>query len=236
MKTVFHENKSRGLADHGWLVSRHTFSFGGYQNPERMGFGLLRVINDDRVAPAMGFGTHPHDNMEIISIPLKGLLEHKDSMGNSFTISAGEVQVMSAGTGVTHSEYNGSESEEVEFLQIWVQPRKRDIEPRYDQKNFDTKGQQDSFQVIVSPEGGGGVTINQTAWFSLASLTEGKVLHYKKQSKENGVYFFVLEGRGFVAEQKLAARDGLGVVDGNDIRLEASSGFKLLVMEVPMQQ
>ena len=152
MATIYHKADSRGHADHGWLLSRHTFSFADYYNPERINFGLLRVLNDDIVKPSMGFGTHPHDNMEIISIPLNGSLRHQDSMGNRHVITAGEVQVMSAGTGVTHSEYNNSDTEEVNFLQIWVFPRKRNLTPRYGQKRFKKQDRRNDFQLIVSPE------------------------------------------------------------------------------------
>lgn len=235
MKNVYHENSTRGLADHGWLVSRHTFSFAGYHDPDRMNFGLLRVINDDTVSPSMGFGTHPHENMEIISIPLKGSLRHEDSMGNKHIITAGEVQVMSAGSGITHSEYNNSESENVEFLQIWVLPKERDIKPRYDQMRFN-KGERDNlFQLVVAPDTTGAVSIHQNAWFSLADISPGTTLEYSKHVEGNGVYFLVLEGEGSVAGHKVFRRDGLGLVDGGDCAVESFNGLQLLVMEVPMK-
>ena len=168
---TYHKNESRGLADHDWLISRHTFSFAGYYNPERMNFGLLRVLNDDIVKPSMGFGTHPHENMEIISIPLSGALRHQDSMGNKHIISTGEVQIMSAGSGLTHSEYNNSSSDDVNFLQIWVLPKEKDITPRYGQKLFDVSGRQNRFQRVVTPQASEEtIWINQDAWFSLADI------------------------------------------------------------------
>jgi len=190
MQPMYHDNQSRGLADHGWLKSRHTFSFADYYNPERMNFGILRVLNDDIVTPSMGFGTHPHENMEIISIPLSGSLRHQDSMGNKHIISTGEVQIMSAGSGITHSEYNNSPSGDVNFLQIWVLPKERDITPRYDQKVFDEGNRKNRFQLLVSPENSDKtVLINQDAWFSLADIEAEKQVTYEKNNKKNGVYF-----------------------------------------------
>lgn len=235
MEKIYHENSTRGLADHGWLVSRHTFSFGGYHNPERMNFGLLRVINDDMVAPSMGFGTHPHENMEIISIPLKGSLRHEDSMGNNHVITKGEIQVMSAGSGITHSEYNNSESDNVEFLQIWVLPNEIDITPRYDQIRFEKEERKNRFQLVVAPDSESAVSIHQDAWFSLIDLSPSTTQQYRKHMRQNGVYFFVLDGEGSVAGQKVYKRDGVGMKDGDDISVEAFSGLQLLVMEVPMQ-
>ena len=235
MKPTYHENESRGLADHGWLKSRHTFSFSSYHNPERMNFGLLRVINDDIVKPSMGFGTHPHENMEIISIPLSGSLRHQDSMGNKHIISTGEVQIMSAGSGITHSEYNNSSSEEVKFLQIWVLPKEKDINPRYDQKIFDVVNRRNRFQLLVAPETSEeAVWINQDAWFSLADIEAEQQVNYEKNNTRNGVYFFVIEGNANIDGNDVKQRDGLGIIDGETYPIVAQSKTQLLAIEVPL--
>jgi len=235
MKKTLHKADTRGVADHGWLRSRHTFSFAEYQNPERMRFGLMRVINDDVVQPTMGFGTHPHENMEIISIPLTGKLRHEDSMGNVQEIVAGEVQIMSAGTGITHSEYNGSESEPVNFLQIWVLPEVRDIEPRYDQKLFSVDDRQGRLQNIVSPDrNDDGVWINQQVWFWLGDFKAGQSDTFTIKRSGNGVYFFVLEGTVIVAGEQLERRDGIGIENAENVEVEATEDCQLLVMDVPM--
>jgi redox-sensitive bicupin YhaK (pirin superfamily) len=235
MKPMYHENQSRGLADHGWLKSRHTFSFADYYNPESMNFGLLRVLNDDIVTPSMGFGTHPHENMEIISIPLSGALRHQDSMGNKHIISTGEVQIMSAGSGITHSEYNDSSSEDVNFLQIWVLPKERDITPRYDQKLFDEGNRKNRFQLLVAPENSEEtVLINQDAWFSLADIEAEKQVVYEKNDKKNGVYFFVIEGNVNIDGNAVKKRDGLGIVDGKTYPIVAQSKAQILAIEVPL--
>ncbi len=235
MKPMYHENQSRGLADHGWLKSRHTFSFADYYNPERMNFGLLRVLNDDIVTPSMGFGTHPHENMEIISIPLSGALRHQDSMGNKHIISTGEVQIMSAGSGITHSEYNNSSSEDVNFLQIWVLPKERGITPRYDQKLFDEDNRKNRFQLLVAPENSEEtVLINQDAWFSLADIETEKQVVYEKNDKKNGVYFFVIEGNVNIDGNAVKRRDGLGIVDGKTYPIVAQNKAQILVIEVPL--
>ena len=236
MKKTLHKADPRGVAEHGWLSSRHTFSFAGYHDPERMRFGLLRVINDDVVQPGMGFGTHPHENMEIISIPITGELRHQDSMGNIQRIKAGEVQIMSAGTGITHSEYNGSESEPVNFLQIWVLPKERDIEPRYDQKLFSRDQRQGRFQNVVAPDqNDGGVWINQDAWFWLGDFAASQSDTYTIKRAGNGAYFFVLEGAVTVASEQLERRDGLGIEDAASVDVEATEDCQLLVMDVPVQ-
>ncbi len=235
MKSIYHQNESRGLADHGWLKSRHTFSFASYYNPERMNFGLLRVLNDDIVKPSMGFGTHPHENMEIISIPLSGSLRHQDSMGNTHIISAGEVQIMSAGSGITHSEYNNSSSEDVNFLQIWVLPKERDITPRYDQKIFDEGNRENRFQLLVAPEDSDEtVWINQQAWFSLADIEAEQRVRYDKNDKKNGVYFFVIKGNVNIEGNDVKQRDGLGVIDGETYPVFAQTKTELLAIEVPL--
>jgi len=237
MKTVLHKANTRGHANHGWLNTHHTFSFANYMNPERMNFGALRVLNDDIVAPGMGFGTHPHDNMEIISIPLRGDLEHKDNMeGIPKTIKSGDVQIMSAGTGVFHSEYNPNDDKEVNFLQVWVFPKERDIEPRYDQKTYTEAGRQNQWQTVVSPEkGGSALWINQDAWFSLGKLEAGKSLEYKMHKPNSGLYTFVLNGQLKVANEDLQKRDGLGVWDAQTVSFEATQDAEVLLMEVPMQ-
>ena len=236
MKKTVHKANMRGVAEHGWLSSRHTFSFAEYRDPERMGFGLLRVINDDVVQPDMGFGTHPHENMEIISIPLTGELRHHDSMGNTQHIKAGEVQIMSAGTGLTHSEYNGSDSEPVNFLQIWVFPKERDIEPRYDQKLFSADERQGQFQNVVSPDkNDGGVWINQDAWFWLGDFKAGQSDTYTVTRAANGAYFFVLDGAVAIAGEQLERRDGIAIEDVANVDFEATGACQLLVMDVPIE-
>ncbi len=235
MKSVYHQNESRGLADHGWLKSRHTFSFAAYHNQERMSFGLLRVLNDDIVKASMGFGTHPHDNMEIISIPLSGSLRHQDSMGNTHIISAGEVQIMSAGSGITHSEYNNSSSDDVNFLQIWVLPKEKDITPRYDQKILDAAKRKNRFQILVAPNvSEESVWINQDAWFSLADIEAEQEVNYEKNNSNNGVYFFVIEGDANIAGHDVKQRDGLGIIDGETYPVFAQTKTQLLAIEVPL--
>jgi len=235
MKKTLHKADTRGVAEHGWLSSRHTFSFAEYHDPERMRFGLLRVLNDDVVQPGMGFGTHPHENMEIISIPLVGELRHQDSMGNTQIITAGEVQIMSAGTGITHSEYNGSEAEIVNFLQIWVLPEDRNLEPRYDQKLFSADEREGRLQNIVSPDkNDSGVWINQQAWFWLGDFKAGQSDTYTIKRSGNGAYFFVLEGVVAVAGEQLERRDGIGVEDAATVDVEATEDCQLLIMDVPV--
>ena len=235
MNTVFHKSNTRGHANHGWLDSHHTFSFANYHNPERMHFGVLRVLNDDKVSGGMGFGRHPHDNMEIISIPLQGDLEHKDSLGNVAVIRKGDVQVLSAGTGIFHSEYNKNEGEEVEFLQIWVFPNKKQVAPRYDQISIADLRKDNAFYQILSPNADDqGVWIHQDAWFSLGEFTQETTQEYSLHNTENGVYFFVLEGEAAINGQKLEKRDGFGVWDLSSVSVIANEGAKILLMEVPM--
>lgn len=235
MSNVFHSADSRGKADFGWLQSRHTFSFGSYYHPERIHFGVLRVLNDDRVAPGHGFPTHPHDNMEIISIPLFGDLEHRDSMGNVAVIREGDIQVMSAGTGVRHSEYNHNKDREVHFLQIWIIPRQRQVAPRYDQvsmKDFLLPGR---FNRILSPEPvGPGVWIHQDAWFHLGEFQSGQEVAYTLQHPDNGVYAFVISGQAVVSGQAMGPRDGLGITEKESVDIKVLSPARILLMEVPM--
>ena len=235
MNTVVHKAETRGLANHGWLKSRHTFSFAGYYNPERVHFGALRVLNDDQVAGGQGFGTHPHDNMEIISIPLSGDLEHNDSTGRNEVIRQGDVQIMSAGTGIRHSEYNHNRDKDVEFLQIWVFPKERNITPRYEQKTYSEADRTNRFQTVVSPEGGEAVTINQDAYFSLGNIEKGQTLDYTVNKTGNGLYAFVLEGDAQIAGEALNRRDAVGVTDTDKVTVTADSDTQVLLMEVPME-
>lgn len=233
--TVFHKAESRGDANHGWLHSKHTFSFANYHNPERMHFGVLRVLNDDFVAAGRGFGTHPHDNMEIISIPLDGDLEHQDSMGNKTVIRNGDIQVMSAGSGVSHSEYNKNTVKPVKFLQIWVFPNKRNVTPRYDQITLNREDRKNRFQQIISPNPeDDGVWIHQNAWFHLADFEKGTSQQYDFKEKGNGLYVFNLRGSIKVNDQELNTRDGLGVWDTDSVIISAESDAEFLLMEVPM--
>mgnify|MGYP001048232299 FL=1 len=235
MKTVLHKSDSRGEANHGWLKSRHTFSFAGYFNPERVQFGALRVLNDDQVAAGMGFGAHPHENMEIVSIPLQGDLEHKDSTGREKVIKQGDVQIMSAGTGITHSEYNHSKDEEVHFLQIWVFPKEKGIDPRYEQKTYSPENRTNEFQTVVSPEGGDALWINQDAFFSMANLDAGVSLDYQVKKPGNGVYLFVLNGDLEAANESLSTRDAIGLTETESFGIKAKSYAEVLAIEVPMQ-
>ena len=235
MKTVLHKAETRGHADHGWLNSYHTFSFAAYQNPERMHFGVLRVLNDDQVAPGNGFGTHPHDNMEIISIPLEGDLEHKDSMGNVATIKEGDVQVMSAGKGISHSEHNKSIDKEVKFLQIWVFPNKRNVEPRYDQISIRDIAKENAFYQVLSPNPEDeGVWVHQDAWFHLGKFDPGSTDTYTLKKEGNGVYAFILEGEVEINGQKLEKRDGFGLWETDSFDFKSLTKSRVLLMEVPM--
>ena len=236
MNTI-HKANTRGHANHGWLDSHHTFSFAGYHDPSRMQFGVLRVLNDDVVKAGRGFGQHPHDNLEIISIPLKGSLEHGDNTGGHGIIRSGEVQIMSAGSGIAHSEKNASDTEDVNFLQIWIFPKERNISPRYDQKEFTAADRMNRFQTVVSPEkiAGSSLWINQDAWFHLGNLKRGIKVEYKIKKSGNGVYAFVLEGDVTINGQKLNKRDGFGLTDVESISLGADSDAEVLLMDVPMK-
>lgn len=235
MKSVLHKANTRGHVNHGWLDSNHTFSFANYYNPQRMNFGVLRVLNDDRVMAGRGFGTHPHDNMEIISIPLDGDLEHKDSMGNVAVIKKGDVQLMSAGTGIFHSEYNKNSDKEVKFLQIWLFPNKRDVNPRYDQISLNNEEMNDNLMQILSPnQDDEGVWIHQNAWFHMGNLSKGKSVEYKIKDSRNGVYAFIIDGDVSIEGQELNRRDGYGVWDTDKINIDAISNARVLLMDVPM--
>ena len=235
MKTIFHQSESRGHANHEWLDTHHTFSFANYYNPERVHFGALRVLNDDRIDGGEGFGLHPHDNMEIITIPLSGALEHKDSMGNSGVIQSGDIQVMSAGTGIFHSEYNKNKDIDAQILQIWVIPNKKNVTPRYDQISIADIAKPEELYQILSPDPADqGVWIHQQAWFHLGELSEGWAGKYTLKASNTGVYLFVIEGNVTVAGQELNPRDGLGIWETDSIELKTTSKTKLLIMEVPM--
>lgn len=235
--SVIHKSDSRGKADHGWLVSNHTFSFANYHNQERMHFGVLRVLNDDQVEAGRGFGTHPHDNMEIISIPLEGDLEHKDSMGNTAVIRSGDIQVMSAGTGIMHSEFNKNSDQMVKFLQIWVYPNKRNVTPRYDQITLDKTKSKNTFQQILSPNPDDeGVWIHQDAWFHLGNFENATEVNYQIKKKGNGVYAFMIKGSAEIEGQPLEERDGFGVWNVENIQIKATSDdTEILLMDVPMR-
>ncbi len=229
---------SRGGANHGWLNARHSFSFANYYDPERIHFGALRVLNDDIIAPAEGFGKHPHDNMEIITLPLKGELKHGDSMGNSSVIKSGEIQVMSAGKGVFHSEVNNSSSEDVQLLQIWVYPYEKGVEPRYDQKKTGADEKKNSLINIIRPKGAGDeevIWIHQNAWFFLGNYDSNIDENYKTKSIDNGVYLFVIEGEISVDNHLLNKRDAIAIINANEINLKINKGSKILLMEVPLK-
>lgn len=234
MKKTVHKANTRGFANHGWLKSYHTFSFASYQNPERMNFGMLRVLNDDVVQPKMGFGKHPHRNMEIISIPITGALSHKDSMENKRSIEVGEVQVMSAGTGVTHSEFNDSKTEETNFLQIWIIPNKQEVTPYYNQLFFNSDARKNKFQPIVSPRNNtikGSLPIYQDAYIYRIDLDTDFTTSY---TLHNAAYFFLIEGEVSIADEKLYSRDALGIENTKEVQIIAHQKSNLLVIDVPI--
>ncbi len=236
MKTVLHKSDSRGHADHGWLNSYHSFSFANYYNPERMQFGVLRVLNDDEVAPGMGFGTHPHKNMEIISIPLEGDLEHKDSMGNRSVIRQGDIQALSAGTGVEHSEKNKNRDKKVKFLQIWILPNQVNVTPKYDQITLEANRPKNTFYQIVSPNPeDDGVWIHQNAWMHLGEFDHAQKVEHVLHDKKHGAYVLVLEGTCKINGQALQKRDALGVWETDTLQITIETGpVKILLIEVPM--
>ncbi len=235
MQTVFHPASERGTNDIGWLKANFSFSFGPYYNPEKIRFGALRVLNDDVIAPGRGFGSHPHDNMEIITIVLEGALEHKDSMGNSGIIKAGEVQVMSAGTGIMHSEFNPSDTEATSSLQIWVYPKLRDVAPRYDQKSFSNIMRKNQFTILISPEKSeNSLFAHQDAFFSMGSFDAGQQINYNMHEHGHGVYVFVLEGAVKIDKQMLNKRDALGVFDSSSFSIITEAPSRILMIAVPM--
>ena len=237
MKTVFHPSDSRGYANHGWLKARHSFSFASWYQPDRLHFGALRVLNDDIIQGGMGFGTHPHDNMEIVTIPLKGDLEHKDSMGNSAVIREGDIQVMSAGTGVQHSEYNNSPDKEINLFQLWLFPNKQNVKPRYDQLPIRSLHQKNEFFQILSPSANDqGVWIHQDAWMHILDADQGQSFDYVLQNPENGVYLIVIEGEVEVDNQTLFRRDAIGIWETDKLTIKTKTDAELLLVQVPMLQ
>ena len=237
MKSVFHPSDSRGYANHGWLEARHSFSFASWYQPDRLHFGALRVLNDDIIQGGMGFGTHPHDNMEIVTIPLKGDLEHKDSMGNSAVIREGDIQVMSAGTGVQHSEYNNSPDKEINLFQLWLFPNKQNVKPRYDQLPIRSLHQKNKFFQILSPSANDqGVWIHQDAWMHILDADQGQSFDYVLQSPENGVYLIVIEGEVEVDNQTLFRRDAIGIWETDKLTIKTKTDAELLLVQVPMLQ
>ena len=236
MKTVYHKASSRGHADHGWLKANHSFSFANYYDPDKVHFGVLRVLNDDQIAPGRGFGTHPHDNMEIISIPLEGALRHKDNMGNTEVVRSGDVQVMSAGTGITHSEINANSDQVMKLLQIWLFPNQKDVAPRYDQISIrDIESKNEFYQILSPDKEDQGVWIHQDAWFHLGEFDQNVTTTYDVKSKGNGVYVFVIEGNAEIDGQSLNLRDGLGVWDTDQFEIKVDEGSRILLMDVPME-
>lgn len=235
MKTIYHKADTRGHANHGWLKTYYSFSFANYYDPERIHFGALRVLNDDTIDAGEGFGTHPHDNMEIITIPLSGDLEHKDSMGNSGVIRNGEIQVMSAGTGIQHSEFNHNKNLELKLLQIWVFPNKRNVEPRYDQISIkDLEKENELFQIVSPNKNDKGVWIHQDAWFHLGNLKQGWDGEYQLKGNNHGVYIFVIEGEITVENKLLGKRDGFGISEIKKFSIKAENDSKVLLIEIPM--
>lgn len=237
MKTIIHKANTRGFANHGWLKSYHSFSFASYQNVERMNFGMLRVLNDDVVEPEMGFGTHPHKNMEIISIPLKGALSHKDSMGNTRAIEVGEVQVMSAGSGLTHSEFNTSKTKAVNFLQLWIIPEQAEVTPNYEQRNFNQFKVKNKLQTVVAPINklqGNALPIHQQAYIYRGDVDIGKTVDLKTKAYNNGFYVFIVEGSIEINSTILNSRDAIGVWETEKLTIKANENTELIVIEVPM--
>ena len=235
MKTIVHKAATRGHASFGWLNSYHTFSFGSYHNPERVHFGALRVLNDDTVAKGMGFSKHPHDNMEIVSIPLEGDLHHKDSTGRDEIIRQHDVQIMSAGSGIAHSEMNANKDKEVKFLQIWVFPKVANIEPRYQQKNFKPENRNNQLLTVVAPDDENAVWINQDAWFSLGKFSQESTTRYQIRKPGNGVYAFILKGTVTLNGETVSDRDGLGIWDTDSIEIKADTDAEFLLIDVPME-
>jgi quercetin 2,3-dioxygenase len=235
MQTIFHKATERGHANHGWLDSYHSFSFAGFYAPAKINFGALRVLNDDTVEGGYGFGKHPHDNMEIVSIPLSGDLKHEDSTGRKEVIRQGDVQIMSAGSGIAHSEMNANKDKVVKFLQVWVIPKERNITPRYEQKTFRQEDRLNKLQEVVAPNDPAAVYIHQDAWFLLGDFQEGFTTGYTVNKTGNGVYAFVLEGEATINGHKLGKRDALGVWETETLEIKADTATQLLLIEVPME-
>lgn len=237
MTTILHKSSDRGTANYGWLSANYSFSFANYFDPKKIQFGMLRVLNDDTIAPGMGFGTHPHENMEIITIPLEGALMHRDSMGNEGIIKFGEIQVMSAGTGVQHSEFNASQSEPLKLLQLWVFPEKNGVTPRYDQKSFDIESQINTFVTVVSPEDkndGNAIWVHQQTFFYLGIFEENKLITQQITSSENGVYLFLIDGEIEINNQLLTSKDALEITNCLDFQIKTIQKSKILLVEVPL--
>ena len=236
MKKTFHPSAARGEANHGWLHAKHSFSFAQFFNPERIQFGALRVLNDDVIAPGMGFGTHPHNNMEIITIPLEGALEHKDSMDNIGVVAVDEIQVMSAGTGVSHSEYNKNKDQPLNLLQLWVLPNKQNVAPRYDQKNIKSLKKTNALYPVITPNhDAAGMWIHQDAWFHLGDFNQKTTVPYSLHKQGNGVYAFMIEGRASIEGESLEKRDALGVWETESFSITAEENSRILLVEVPMK-
>jgi len=235
MKTVYHPASERGHANHGWLDAHHSFSFANWYDEKKVHFGMLRVLNDDTIAAGMGFGTHPHDNMEIVTIPLEGALEHKDNIGGQGVIHKNEVQVMSAGSGVTHSEFNHSKTEPCSLFQLWVFPKEKNVSPRYDQKKFDPTDRKNKFQTLVSPERDGGhLWLHQDTVFSRIDMDKDTSQQYKVRFNGNGVYVMVISGNVRIGEAVMNKRDALGVWETGAFDIKADTNAELLLVEVPM--
>ncbi|MCD0472855.1 pirin family protein [Flavobacterium sp. EDS] len=232
---VIHKAETRGNANHGWLNAYHSFSFAAYYDSERIQFGALRVLNDDTIAAGMGFGTHPHDNMEIITIPLEGDLAHKDSMGNTEIIKHGDIQVMSAGTGIQHSEFNPNADKQTKLLQIWLFPNKRNVTPRYQQISLNTEDRHNKLQQVLSPNpDDAGVWIHQDAWFHMGNFDAGTTTEYSIKKEGNGLYAFILKGNVTINDQELNTRDAIGITDFKTVSIKANTDTEFLLMEIPM--
>jgi redox-sensitive bicupin YhaK (pirin superfamily) len=236
MKNIIHRASERGFADHSWLKAFHSFSFASYYDPQKVNFGALRVLNDDTVAPAMGFGRHPHQNMEIITIPTSGALRHRDSLGNEEVIQTGDVQVMSAGSGVEHSEMNANHDKHVSLFQIWILTEEQNVAPRYAQKTYDVAERENKWQLVVSPKDGGSeVWIHQQAWIHLGNFSEGKEFAYSMKNPKNGLYVMTIEGSVVVENQLLEKLDAIGIWETDTVNFKTETGCELLLIEVPME-
>jgi quercetin 2,3-dioxygenase len=235
MKKIIHKANSRGHFDYGWLKTYHTFSFSNYHDPERVNFGMLRVLNDDEIEGGQGFGTHPHNDMEIVTIPLEGAVAHKDSTGGEGVIYPDEIQVMSAGTGILHSEFNHLNDGTTKLLQLWIFPDKKGHKPRYDQKFFDSEERKNKLQFIVTPEKkDDNLWLNQDAYLSLTDLEKDKSTNYKVHTKGNGVYLFLIDGEISVAGEALSKRDGIGIYETDEFSITAIKDSQILLIEIPM--